>query len=75
MGKRVIILKFKNVLIYLIQAKNVKKNDMQSKKLKKLESKAQGLKDRKGSKNQRRKKAGFAPKKKDGKVAKKGAKK
>lgn len=48
---------------------------MQSKKLKKMEAKAQSLKDRKGSKNQRRKKAGFAPPKKGGKVAKKTGKK
>ena len=47
---------------------------MQSKKLKKMESKAQSLKDKKGSKNQRRKKAGFAPKK-GGKVTKKNAQK
>ena len=61
--------------IRLIVAKSMKKNDMQSKKLKKMEAKAQSLKDKKGSKNQRRKKAGFAPPKKGGKVAKKTGKK
>ena len=55
-----------------VKAKTRKKDDMQSKKLKKLESKQQGLKDRTGTKNSRRKKAGFAPKK-GGKVEKKKA--
>ena len=45
------------------EAKDLKKNDMASKKLKKMEAKAQSLKDKKKSKNQRRKAAGHNPKK------------
>jgi len=47
---------------------------MASKKLKKMEAKAQSLKDKKKSKNQRRKAAGFNPKKNEKKNEKKNKK-